>query len=267
MASQWLHRLGVHTFLVVVLRVVPRLLAIVVLTTFSGLVITASVPLRRVANGYQLRIRNAAYRLWARGFARVVGMRVEVTGTPPSGSFFLVSNHVGYMDIILLSTQLHTTFVAKADLNSWPVAGRAFAMADTIFVDRGLRRDVLRVVERVDREVDRGLGVVLFPEGTSSKGEEILRFKPSLLEFAARRDHPVHFATLSYSTPEGRPPAQDTVCWWGDEDFLPHMLRMLELPRFQARLVFGPHPVHAADRKVLADKLYTAMAAGFTSSS
>lgn len=246
-----------------VLRVVPRMLAVVVLTAVSYLTILVSLPLRRVAPGRQLRIRNAAYRFWARGFARVIGMRIEVDGEPPEGPFFLVSNHLGYMDIILLATQLHTTYVAKADLQAWPTLGHVFATADTIFIDRGRRRDVLRVMELVGRQLDRHLGVVLFPEGTSSGGEEVLRFKPSLLEFAARRDYPVHFASISYSTPDGHPPAREAVCWWGDADFWPHVVELLRLPGFEARLAFGPAPIHHPDRKLLAERLHAAVAADF----
>lgn len=246
------------------LRVVLRLLAITAVTLLSYLGIAASLLLRRFAAARQLRLRNAIFRTWARLFAWIVGLRVEVEGVPPRGAFLLVSNHVSYMDIILLATRVDAAFVAKADLRDWPVLGRAFAVADTIFIDRGRRRDVLRVMEQAGRDLQRNLGVVVFPEGTSSKGDEILRFKPSLLDFAARRDLPVHFAALSYATPDGYGPPSRRVCWWGDAPFLPHFLGLLRLPSFQARLVFGDAPVHDPDRKVLAEDLRRAIAEHFT---
>lgn len=248
----------------VFLRVALRALAITAVTLLSYFGIAASLPLRRFAAARQLRLRNAIFRTWARLLARIVGMRVEVEGVPPRGGFFLVSNHVSYMDIVLLATQLDAAFVAKADLRGWPVLGRAFAVADTIFIDRGRRRDVLRVMEQVGRDLDRDLGVVVFPEGTSGKGDAILRFKPSLLDFAARRDLPVHFVALGYATPDGHGPPSRRICWWGDAPFLPHFLELLRLPSFRARLVFGDPPVHDRDRKALAEELRGAIAELFS---
>jgi 1-acyl-sn-glycerol-3-phosphate acyltransferase len=105
--------------------------------------------------------------------------------------------------------------------------------------------------------------VVFFAEGTTSRGESILPFKPSLLEVAAQSGVPVHYATLAYRTPEGEPPASQAVCWWADAPFTPHALRLLALPRAEARLAFGPGPIVDADRKRLATRLREAMEAIF----
>ncbi len=246
------------------LRVLCRAFALGSWTLACYLLLLVALPFQRLAPRWQLRWRNSVFRTWARGFARIVGMSVEVTGEAPEGPFFLVSNHVSYMDVVLIATRVHASFVAKADLRAWPVLGAAFAAADTIFIDRNLRRDVVRVMDRIGRELDRDLGVVLFAEGTSSKGEGILPFKPSLLEFAARRNHPVHYASIHYRLPEGPGPARELICWWGDAAFLPHLLRLLRLPRFEAELVFGPAPVDGRDRKALATATRAAIAEIFT---
>lgn len=246
------------------LRVAVRVLALSSWTTICHLTIAVSRPFRALAPLRQLRIRNLAFRMWARGFTRIVGMRVAVEGSPPPAPFLLVSNHLSYMDIVLLASVVDAAFVAKADLRSWPAIGRVIATADTIFIDRGRRRDVVRVTERIAHELGRGLGIVLFPEGTSTKGDGILPFKPPLLDFAARGDHPVHFAVISYSTAAGDGRASDTVCWWGDAPFLPHVLRLLRLARFDARLVFGDAAIHDRDRKALARKLHEATERSFT---
>ncbi len=245
-------------------RALPRLLAITLWTLGWYALLVLSLCLRPFADAWQLRIRNAIFRNWARGFSWIAGMRVEVEGRPPSGPFFVVSNHVSYMDIMLLGSQIDAAFVAKADLRGWPVAGRIIAAGDTIFIDRGLKKDILRVMDIVGKELDRGLGVVVFPEGTSGKGDTVLRFKPSLLEYATRRDHPVHYAALSYSAPNGAPPAHECICWWGDAPFGPHLVRLLGLPGFKARLVFGAEPLHGTDRKDLSERLRASVAESFT---
>ncbi len=220
-------------------------------------------PLIWIAPRLQLAIRNTAFRWWGRTICRIMGIRVEVEGRAPSGRFYLVTNHVSYVDIALLASQISAAFVAKADLARWPPLGWMFLSADTIFIDRGRKRDLLRVMERVQKCLDRELGVLVFPEGTSSKGEEILRFKPSLLQLPAERGQPVHYATLTYRT-QGRRPAHEMVCWWDDTPFVRHLMRLLGLPGFEATLRFGNEPILAGDRKALADQLRSAMAQGFT---
>lgn len=248
-------------------RVLPRALALTVLTLFcSASEALSRLLFSRFAPGLQLALRNRAFRLWGKGFSRIVGMRIQVEGTPPTGAFFLVANHLGYMDIFLLSSRVDAAFVAKADLRGWPALGAIFAGADTIFIDRGSRRDIVRVLDAAIGKLERGLGVILFPEGTSGRGDGLLPFRPSLLQLPASRDLPVSYACISYHTRQGDPPADQVVCWWGDAPFAPHILRLLRLRGFDARLRFGDAPVHHTDRKILADTLRDAMGSIFVPS-
>ncbi len=185
-----------------------------------------------------------------------MGARTQMTGTPPKGPFVLVSNHSSYVDIFLLGAFVEAAFVAKADLHGWPVVGKILAAADTIFIDRGRRGDVVRVMDVMREDLRRGWGVVLFPEGTSGKGDVLLRFKPSLLELPARDRIPVHFASIHYQTPAGAPPAHEAVCWWGDASFFPHLWGLLQLDGFDATLRFGKAPITADNRKLLASQLH-----------
>lgn len=220
------------------------------------------VPLRRRAPATARAWRNAVTRLWAGVVSRVMGLHVTVEGAAPAPPFLLVANHLGYVDVFLLARCLPGVFVAKAELATWPVAGRIIASADTIFVDRGRKRDLIAVNARIARALDAGEGVILFPEGTSSGGDDVLPLMPSLLSVAAARHHPVWYATISYATPEGEAPAREAVAWWGDAEFLPHLLGLLRIPRVDARLTFGAHPVVDGDRKRLASTLHAAIAAG-----
>ena len=206
------------------------------------------------------RYRNRSFRAWGRRLCKNFGMRITIEGRPPSGRFFLVVNHVGYVDVPLIATAVDAAFIAKADLSRWPFLGTVFTAADTIFIDRSRKRDVLRVMRQVEAAMDRGLGVVLFPEGTSGKGDEILRFKPSLLQFAVEGEHEVHYATLTYKTQPGELVPSRGVCWWGDEALLPHYRRLSRLKGgFDAVLRFGERPIRGEDRKQLAQDLREAM--------
>ena len=207
--------------------------------------------------------RQTIFYYWTLSFVRISGMRVDVIGTPPRPPFFLVTNHLGYADIGALRTIVTGIFVAKAEVNSWPLAGRIVRDLGTIFIDRGNRRDIPRAGELITERLDQGEGVVVFPEGTSSKGDEVLPFNSSFLEFAARSNIPVSYAAITYRTPLGEPPASQTVCWWDDIGFFSHLWRLFKLPDYLAVIDFGESPIVNPDRKKLAAELRQRIAEKF----
>lgn len=202
------------------------------------------------------RSRDRIFRAWARNVARLVGMRITVKGRPPQGAFLLVSNHLSYVDIALLASQLDCIFVAKRDVRAWPFLGPIVNAMDTIFIDRERPRDLVRVNSRLARALATGEGIVVFAEGTSTRGETVLPLQPSLLEFAAQREWPVHYATVTYGNP--------AICWYGDMTFGGHFFAMLKLPRFDATVRFGLAPIADTDRKRLARRLHHAICELFT---
>ena len=200
--------------------------------------------------------RNAIFRVWARVCLRVIGGRVRVEGPPPQAPFLLVCNHLGYVDIPVLAACTDAWFVAKMEMRSWPLVGILCRSVGTIFIDRKTGRDVLRVNRLIEDVLRLGYGVVVFPEGTSTQGFEVRRFRTSLLDHPARDGMPVHAAALTYRTPPGEPPAHLSVCWWGDAPLFSHAQRLFELRRFDVVVRFSPHALGDSDRKELAARLH-----------
>ena len=186
---------------------------------------------------------------------RVLGVRISVQGVPPPPGALVVSNHLSYLDIPALGSVVPMVFVAKAELASWPFWGFAASLGGTIFVDRATGRDVLRVRTEMRAARARGDSVIVFPEATSTGGETILPLKSALLADAAADGTPVHWLTVSYRTPTGSPPARDSVCWWGDTGFVPHVAGLFALRRVYCTVRFGEAPVSSRDRKGMAVEL------------
>ena len=191
---------------------------------------------------------------WSKNFALISRMKIEVIGAPPKPPFFLVCNHLGYADIPALRLAAEGIFVAKSDIESWPVAGPIVRNMGMVFIDRKNRRDIPRAGALIIDRLNNGEGVMLFPEGTSTRGEDILPFNSSFLEFAAKSDLPVSYAAIGYRTPAGELPASN-VCWWDDIGFLDHLFRVFMLKEFTATIVFGDEPVQNPNRKELANEL------------
>ena len=200
--------------------------------------------------------RQTVFGFWAKGFIKIARIRVKVIGTPPSPPFFLVSNHLTYTDIPLLRSIIEGVFVAKGEIEGWFMAGRIVRDMGAIFINRQNRRDIPRAGSLILKAIENGEGVIVFPEGTSTKGEEVLKFNSSFLEFAAKANLPVHYASIGYKTPPGELPASIAVAWWEDISFFAHLLRMFQVSGIEATVVFGEVPVQSEDRKELARKLW-----------
>ena len=208
--------------------------------------------------------RRRVMHYWARGSARILGMRIETRGLPPAEPALLVANHLGYLDVVLLAACVPSVFVAKREVRGWPLVGAVAALAGTIFVDRLAPRDALRAAGSIETALARGDTVILFAEGTSTRGERVLPLKPALLEPAARAGWAVQYAALSYRTAPGMPPADQAVCWWGEMEFMPHLLGVTRLPDFTASVAFGDDALRGSDRKDLAAGLQAAIVRHFT---
>jgi 1-acyl-sn-glycerol-3-phosphate acyltransferase len=207
--------------------------------------------------------RQVIFGAWTNSFVRISKMNVEVTGTPPSPPFFLVTNHLSYTDIAAIREVVVGVFVAKKEVESWFLAGRICRDIGTIFIDRRNRRDIPRAGEQIIERLEQGEGVVVFPEGTSTKGEEVLPFNSSFLEFAARGGTPVSYASITYRTPQGEPPASMVACWWDDISFFAHLWRLLKVREYTAVIIFGKEPILVPDRKLLASELRQRVAESF----
>lgn len=192
---------------------------------------------------------------WSKGFVRIANCEIEVIGTPPKPPFFLVGNHLGYFDIPVVRSAAKGVYVAKHDIGEWMMLGKMIRNMGTIYVNRARKRDIPRAGEEVIERLSEGEGVIVFPEGTSSKGDTVLPFNSSFLAFAAQSDVPVSYVSISYRTPDGEPPPSDAICWWDDTPFLTHILRLFSIKKFTAILNFGDEPVVNPDRKQLANEL------------
>jgi 1-acyl-sn-glycerol-3-phosphate acyltransferase len=207
--------------------------------------------------------RQIIFKLWANSFVRISNMKIEIIGTPPKPPFFLVCNHLSYTDIPALRAVLEGIFVAKAEVESWFLAGRIVRDMGNIFINRKNRRDIPRAGRKIIEKLDEGEGVIIFPEGTSTKGENVLPFNSSFLEFAARTDLPVSYCSISYKTPVGEPSASQIVCWWDDTVFMKHMFRLFSVREFTAIINFGEAPIASPNRKELAQELHEKVAEKF----
>ncbi|NKB23356.1 MAG: hypothetical protein GKR87_03015 [Kiritimatiellae bacterium] len=206
-----------------------------------------------------IRWRHHCTRTWAIIIAKIIGIKIQVQGPPPTPPFLLVSNHLSYIDIVVLMAHVQSRFVAKKEVESWPFLGPIVKSVQILFIDRSNRKEVVLVNQKIATCLKDGDSILFFPEGTSSSGSDVLPLKPSLLQYAAENNYPVHYASIAYHTPPKETPAHLSICWWGEMNFFSHYMKLLEISRFYATLTFGSKPIQATDRKMLAAQLREAI--------
>lgn len=205
------------------------------------------------------RIREAIQKVWGIGTRRIMGMRLTVKGKEPEDPYFLVSNHLSYVDIIAYSCCVRCIFVAMKEMRAWPLIGYTISLMQTIFVDRLKPRDAVRVNEAVTQALVEGKSVIMFPEATTSTGDEVLPFRGAILDAAVRLQQPVHFATIEYRPTPSCPRPGQTVAWVDETPFGDHARELLRARRIEAVITFGPEPIIPTTRRELALRLEQAV--------
>lgn len=151
-------------------------------------------------------------------------VKIESRGSLPKGGV-LVSNHMTYLDILVLCSLTPCVFVSKKEVARWPVFGSLARMAGTLFLNRSQRGDVARVGEEMQGLVRDGAMVVFFPEGTTSNGEDILPFKTSLFEVVLAAKSPLTVVALQYHLEKGEAKAEAA---WTNTSFFRHFWSLLK---------------------------------------
>ncbi len=189
----------------------------------------------------------------ARGVLASLGIGVEVEGRVPV-SGMVVSNHLSYLDIIIFSAAMPCFFVSKIEVKRWPFFGRAARAGGTIFLDRSSRVSADRAAAEISERFTGSIPILLFPEGTSSDGRQVLPFRPRLFLPAAQAQTPVTAAAIRYGLKDGVDERE--LCWYGDAPFLPHLWKVLGSADFSARICFG-EPHMYANPRVAAQETHT----------
>lgn len=218
------------------------------IATLKNITVVNSMIARYLAMGYINKKRFKDPLAWRRhvvdyvgdiskGLLHYLNFDVRYTYSRPdlftSGkNYFMVCNHMSYMDIPFLSAGEKAVFVTSVEMQNTPFLGDLAGYGGSYFVERRDRSKVPGEVKDLAKLMKNGFNVFVFPEGTSTHGMYILPFKKALFAAAVEAEVDVLPICLRYEMVDDEPFTEknkDRLAWYGDMDFLSHFLQVMTI--------------------------------------
>jgi 1-acyl-sn-glycerol-3-phosphate acyltransferase len=221
-----------------------RTAAVIALFVFAGAAVCVLPLVSR-------RRRVSAVRGFCRAVLRVLGVRHGATGRLPGHGALIVSNHVSWLDILVLLAYAPARLLAKHEVRRWPVIGAMAASCGTIFIDRTRPRTLPVTVADVAAALRAGGAVAVFPEGTTWCGRSSGPFRPAMFQAAIDAGAPIVPVTLRFLT--GGTPTT-VAAFVGEDTLLASFRRVVGARGLEVTLSAHPalHPASRASRRGLA---------------
>jgi len=191
-----------------------------------GVVATALFPLLGGS------VRGGLQRAWCRLVLAALGVRLKVEGEAAADRELVVANHVSWLDVVALSAVRPAVFVCKSEIAAWPVFGRLLHGAGTVFMRRGSARAAYRAMRELSMLLAIGERAAVFPEGTTTRGADVLPFRPALLQSALNAGCAIRPVALSYTS--------EVAVYEGGISFLASLWAIAGASGLQVRLVLLP---------------------------
>jgi lyso-ornithine lipid O-acyltransferase len=197
-------------------------------------------------------------------------LKIKVTvvgdaGQIEQGGTVIISNHVSYVDGIVLGSIFPVVFVSKTEVKRWPVIGLWITLCGTIFINRQRKNQVGLLVVEMSRKLNEGANILLFPEGRATNGERLLPFQTAPLAAPLRNRSIIVPMTVVYKCVDDKAVSKanrDLIYCYGDMGFVPHFWKLLSLRSVEAVVTVQPkiecsrYEDNSAGRKKLALDCY-----------
>lgn len=174
---------------------------------------------------------------FCRQLCKVFNIEVQVHGNIPREPALWVSNHISWLDVAVLGSGARVFFLAKAEIEKWPLLGKLAKGGGTLFIKRG-SGDSVRIREQITGFLKQDIPVLFFPEATTSDGRSIKKVHGRILGAAIEANRPVQICLICYVNQKGE---LDLVAPYVDDiSFAAHVQNVLEMPKVTAHLLALP---------------------------
>lgn len=203
------------------------------------------------------RLRLALKRRWSRQLLQTLGVRLYANRQPLTG--LLAANHISFLDIFVINALQPAAFVAKDEVRHWPLLGWLCAQTETLFLTRGSRAAAAQARAAIVERLRAGHLVAIFPEGTTSEGQQVLPFHAALFQAAIDAERPVTPVRLRYTDASGQ--LSRAAAYVGEVTLLQCLWAIARTSGLTAHLeALPPQPVAGVERRPLAAKVHRLIA-------
>lgn len=207
-------------------RVSGRIVALTLHVAGGACLALMLITIRVSAPKTASRLGSSLTPWWLRILGRILGVRVFAYGEPAAEPVLFVANHISWLDIIVLADVVGADFIAKQEVRDWPLLGWLAQVGGTLFVRRGDFRAARHMEEQMALLLAGGRNLMLFPEGTTTRGDIPKPFKPRLFQAALRAGSAVQPVAISY---QGSGELRDCVAFVGEQSLLENLWSLLGL--------------------------------------
>ena len=214
------------------------ILKLIVFVSFSILLIIVTLLLGKIIPlfGKWLPVIFHKLLIW------LLSIQIDLEGEidTSNNSNLYISNHLSYLDIPILGSTFPMRFVAKSEVEVWPLFGFLAKLGRTIFISRN-RSDSLDQKNKIFKSLSSDEKVFIFPEGTTSDGNRVLDFKSSSFSALEGQNFSIQPIVIVYSDLNGIPInrwLRPVIAWYGDMDLKPHLLKLASLRSIKVKLIY-----------------------------
>ena len=227
-----------------------------ILHLFYGMILAAFYPHLRQSG--QLRILKS----WSRQLLTILNIDIRIEGQQLArgeSGCMLVANHISWLDIFVLNAIHPSRFIAKSEVRDWPIIGWLSRRIGTVFIERAMRQDAASVNRRVGALLKQGMCIGLFPEGTTTEGEQVGHFHSALIQPAIDAGVKLCPIALRYTNDDEEP--SSAVPFTGDTTIVRSIWQIVRCRRHKALMVFTPAlHTQSTNRRILARAAQSAIA-------
>jgi len=215
-----------------------RLILVLLITAFIG--ITGWLWLKIF--GFSRKLQYWSMHTWGKWNMFILGVRSNHNPIPAEQNFILMPNHRSYLDIFIVAHYTPAAMVGKAELKKWPFLKLGAKLTNSIFVSRQEMKSLIQTMHKIQKSVEQGIPVIIFPEGTTSTGPFTKSFKSGSFKIAAETGIKIIPMAIHFE--------DEKDSWVNNDTFVGHFLRQMGKPITKVRIRYG-NPIVNHNYKIL----------------
>jgi len=211
---------------------------LIILHILIGLVILIFYP---KSNSNLKSIHHKISQIWMKILIFLFGLKIITKGNISEKAKAFVSNHISFLDIIVLNSIIPSNFVAKSEIKSWPIIGHLAGKTGTIFIKRGDTKDNDAVINIMREYINKDKNIIFFPEGRIGDGIKVKKFHSKLFNSISNTKSNLQSIFIRYPLDYPHDMNSDSSVCWADKSqtLLKISIRCLGRRSTKVLLCFG----------------------------